>query len=191
MVRSFDASPLDEVAVEALFEASLRAPTAGNTRGVGWVVLIGADEVARYFQAATDEAWRASAERAGGLERASAVGICLADPSAYVSRYAEDDKAASGLGIAPGSWPVPYWIGDAGAAVMAALLLAEESGLAAGFLGAFRRDAEVRAGFSVPPDVVIYGAVLLGRPDGADRRSRSLERSAPSRRALVRRGSWS
>ena len=191
MTRSFDASPLDPDEVDELLSTALRAPSAGNSRGIGWVSLIGKREVERYFAAATDDAWRASSPRAEGLARASAIGLCLADPAAYVARYAAEDKVTSGLGAGPSAWPIPYWIGDAGATVLASLLLAEERGWAACFLGTFRRAAELRAAFSIPPSVVIYGAVLLGRADGADHPSRSLDRRVPTRASLVRRGRWS
>jgi nitroreductase len=190
MLRSFDGTPLDGVEVETLFCDALQVPSAGNSRGVGWIALVGPGEVATYFEAATDEAWRSSSTRAEGLGRASAIGICLADPQAYVDRYAAPDKQGAGLGTGTEAWPVPYWIGDAGASVLAALLLAEARGLGAAFLGAFRNDGAVRAAFAIPLRCVIYGAVLLGRPDGNDHRSPSLDRPAPSHRSQVRRRAW-
>ncbi len=191
MVRSFDGSPLDQPVVTSIFEEALRAPTAGNARGIEWVVLLGASEVAAYFDAATDESWRLTSARAPGLRRASAIGICLADPAAYAERYAEDDKSASGLGAGPDAWPVPYWIGDAGASTMAALLLASEAGLDAAFLGAFRRVAKIKEAMSIPEELIVYGAVLLGHSDGADHRSRSLDRAGPTRAERIHRGRYS
>ena len=191
MVRSFDASPLEPEEVVELFEASLWAPTAGNARGVSWVVLVGPDEVARYFDAATDADWRRRSARASGLGRASAIGVCIADPVAYIARYAKPDKVTSGLGESATAWPVPYWIGDAGAATMAALLLAQERGIAAAFLGAFRNDEALKLALAIPTDHLIYGAVLLGRPDNADHRSASLGLDGISRSDRIHRGSLS
>jgi nitroreductase len=190
MTRSFDAQALPEGEVASLLEAALLAPTAGNCRGIGFVSLVGVDEVARYFDAATDAAWRAVSSRYEGLSRAAAVGVVVADPGTYVARYAEADKRASGLGDATAAWPVPYWFGDAGAAALAALLLAEERGWASCFLGAFRHHDELRAALLIPEELSIYGAVLLGHPDGADHRSASIDRPAPARHSLVRRGAW-
>jgi nitroreductase len=190
MTRSFAAEALDEDEVTTLFEMALRAPTAGNCRGIGIVLLVGPDAVAHYFDAATDASWRSTSRRSEGLSRAAAVGVVVADPGAYVARYAEDDKVSSGLGDSRDAWPVPYWFGDAGAVALAALLLAEERGWAGCFLGAFRHQEELRVALSIPEEHMIYGAVLLGRPDGADHRSASLERPVPTRRSLVRRGTW-
>ena len=51
-------------------QAALRAPSAGNTGGTSWVILSGADETARYWDATTDEAWRTTSARSAGLRRA-------------------------------------------------------------------------------------------------------------------------
>jgi nitroreductase len=185
MVRSFDGSDLDPALVASIFETSLWSPTAGNARGISWITLVGPKSVARYFDAATDASWRASSPRYEGLSNASAIGICLMDPSGYVERYGADDKAASGLGGGSDAWPVPYWVGDAGAASLAALLLIEEQGLAGCFLGAFRRIEELRAEFGVPEHLEFYGAVLIGRANHDDHRSTSLDRPGPRRHERV------
>ena len=59
MVRSFSTDPVDRPVVDRLVEGALRSPTAGNTGGTAWVVLEGAEETAVYFDATTDEDWRA------------------------------------------------------------------------------------------------------------------------------------
>jgi Nitroreductase family len=187
MVRSFDGSALDPAVVASIFETSLWSPTAGHARGISWITLVGPESVARYFDAATDAAWRASSPRFGGLAKASAIGICLMDPLRYVERYQADDKAASGLGSGEDEWPIPYWIGDAGAASLAALLLVEEHDLAGCFLGAFRYQESIKSAFDVPPTCEIYGTVLIGRAGHGDQRSASLNRPGPSRRDRVRR----
>jgi len=187
MVRSFDGSPLEAGEVIELFTDALWAPTAGHSRGVRWIALVGTDELDAYFTAATDERWRSSAPRAPGLRRAGAAGVCVAQPQRYLERYRDADKATAGLGERPERWPVPYWIGDAGATTMAALLLAEERGLSAVFLGAFRQRDELASLLGIGGDEVLYGTVLLGHPDGQDRRSPSLGRPGPSRADRVTR----
>ena len=187
MVRSFDGSEIDASLVTDIFEQSLRAPTAGNARGISWLVLIGADETDLYFESTTDREWRSRSQRYEGLRRASAVGLCLADPLAYVERYRQDDKIASGLGESPDAWPIPYWIGDAGAACLAALLLVESERLAGCFLGAFRGAPALRRMLSIPEHLVLYGAVLVGIEDGNDHRSSSLDQPGPKRSARVHR----
>lgn len=187
MQRSFDGSSLEAEQVTPLLEASLLAPSAGHARGQRWMFALGASEVARWFSAATDERWRTTAPRAEGLARAAAACVLITDPSVYLDRYAEADKAASGLGANFTAWGVPYWFGDAGGVSLSLLLLAEEAGLAACFLGAFRRDADVRNLLGLSTEEQIYGTVLLGRSDGADRRSASLDRPGPTRAARVQR----
>ena len=191
MVRSFNGAAVDEELLGRLAEMALRAPTAGNARGIELLLLVGADEVATYFTATTDEGWRARSARFAGLSRASAVVLVVADPSAYVKRYAAEDKRSSGLGDSAEAWPVPYWIGDAGAATMALLLLCEEAGLSCCFLGAFRGTAALIDELGAPPGVVIYGAVLVGHPDGNDHRSGSLDRPGKRRSQRVHLGRFS
>ncbi len=188
MTRSFSAQPIDGELLVRLARDALRSPTAGNARGIELLVLSGPDEVAQYFATTTDVAWRQRSARFAGLARASGVIVVLADPHTYVERYGAEDKAASGLGEDLSAWPVPYWIGDAGAATMSLLLSAESLGLGCCFLGAFRGTEDLVARFDIPDRFVVYGAILIGHPDGRDHRSASLDRAGPSRANRVHRG---
>ena len=116
--------------------------------------------------------------------------LVLADPDAYVERYGEGDKASSGLGAGTKAWPIPYWIGDAGAATMALLLACEERELGCCFLGAFRGADALASELDIPEELLVYGAVLIGRPDGQDHRSASLDRPGKSRASRVHRGRY-
>jgi nitroreductase len=187
MRRAFEPASLSETVVTQIFCDSLRAPTAGHCRGISWITLIGPEEVARYFHAATDETWRQSSPRYEGLRHASAIGICVAYPEIYRERYAASDKAASGLGEDISTWPIPYWIGDAGAASLAALLLIEDANLGGCFLGAFRNESALRSELGLSDDAVIYGAVLLGQASSDDHQSASLARRGPTRSERVSR----
>lgn len=195
MVRSFAPEPLEPGLVDGLLDASLRAPTAGNTRGVSWLVLEGA-QTARYWDHATTAAWRAASERFAGLSRAPVVALSVCSPAAYVARYGEADKVASGLGPVEGdgggaaAWTVPYWFGDAAFSVMALLLGATAAGIGAAFLGNFRGEEELLAALGVPPGWRLFGAVLLGRPDGHDHRSPSLGRQPEAGAGTVHRDRW-
>ncbi|MGH9074979.1 MAG: nitroreductase family protein [Acidimicrobiales bacterium] len=211
MVRSFADHPLDPAQVDCLLALALRAPTAGNARGTAWVVLRGAGETATYWQHTTTPDWRARARRWPGLSRAPVVALALASPGAYVARYAEPDKAgpATGagrgggngagadggsggpaLGADPSAWPVPYWFGDAAFATMTLLLGATDEGLGACFLGSFRGEGPLLAVLGVPEGWRLFGAVLIGHPDGADRPSASLDRPGPSAAERVHHGRW-
>lgn len=163
MHRAFRPDRLDHATVGALVDAALSAPTAGNAQGVELVVLDGPAQTRRYFEAATDATWRARTTVFARTLDAPLVLVVLADPERYASRYREPDKAGSGLGRKE-DWPVPYWFVDAGSASMAVLLRAEDLGLAAAFLGAFRHHGEVHAALDLPPDVVVVGAIAVGWP---------------------------
>ncbi len=191
MVRSFSDEPVDRAVVRRLLEGALRSPTAGNTGGTAWVALVGPGETAAYWSATTDAHWRdRNHERFEGLRRAHVVLLAYSSPDAYVARYAEPDKASSGLGSTPEAWPVPYWHGDAAFGVMAVLLGAVGAGLGACILGAFRGAVELARALDVPEGWLPFCAVVLGHPDGQDRRSGSLEHVTPASTARIHWGTW-
>lgn len=210
MVRSFDGRPVPDELVTSLLRGALRSPTAGNARGVAWILLRGGQETARYWELTTTPDWRASSRRWPGLSRAPVVALSLASPAAYLARYTEPDKWRAGLGFVGGAsrtggdtgrapdhreagsgedaWPVPYWFGDAAFSTMALLLGAVDAGLGACFLGAFRGEAELLGALEVPASWRLFGSVLLGYPDGLDHRSASLDRPPVTER--LHRGRW-
>ncbi len=190
MVRSFAPDGIEPAVVDTLIGAALRAPTAGNTKGTAWVVLRGAAQTATYWEATTDEAWRSASPRWEGLRRAPVVLLAYASARAYVDRYAVGDKAASGLGTGEAAWPVPYWTGDAAFGVMTVLLGAVDAGLGACVLGNFRGEGALARALGVPADWRLFCAVALGRPDGDDRPSPSLDRAAPAADERVHYGAW-
>ncbi len=184
MVRSFDGTAVDLDWLERLCATALWSPSAGNSAGVR-MHTIGHELVPDYFEVATDEGWRTSARRARGLQRAGAVVLVTTRPQDYIARYTESDKAASGLDVEQ-AWPLPYWHTDAAMATMALLLLIEEDGLQATLWGNFRYGDEVLKWARVS-DESLFGAVLVGRGDGNDAPSTSLQRRVPTRAQRVRR----
>lgn len=184
MTRSFDGTPVALDWLEELCTSALWAPTAGNSAGVRFN-LVGAERVQEYLEVATDAAWRTSARRYDGLRRAGAVVLVTTRPGDYLKRYAEPDKASSGLAD-PATWPLPYWHTDAAMATMALLLLLEESGWQATLWGSFRHEEAVLA-WARLVDEELFASVLIGRSDGENVPSNSLGRPVPSRRARVRR----
>lgn len=184
MVRSFDGTPVDPDWLDELCATALWAPTAGNCAGVRMRTIYG-DARSAFFTQATDENWRERSTRFAGLARAGAVVVVTSRPQDYSARYGEADKRASGL-ESLAAWPVPYWHGDAAMATMALLLLLEESGWAATVWGDFGRATSLLAWLGAA-DEVLFASVLVGRGDPSDRRSASLERPVPARRARVSR----
>lgn len=184
MVRSFDDTPVDQQWLDELCATALWAPTAGNAAGVR-MHTIGAELVGPYFDVATDEAWRNTARRAEGLQRCGGIVLVTSSPSAYVARYAESDKSSSGLDD-ESAWPVPYWHTDAAMATMALLLLIEESGWQAALWGNFRHEAPIME-WAGTTDEHLFATVLVGRADGNDVVSSSLQRNVPRRDERVQR----
>lgn len=190
MCRSFRPDLVEPALIDALVDLASRSPSAGKTQGWHLVVLEGA---------ATDRFWRHAfpvGRRAGfrwpGLFTAPVIALPLADPSAYVERYGEPDKAATGLGAGVDAWPTPYWTVDASMAVMTLLHAAEDAGLGALLFAVFNGADEVRAELGIPEHLQLLGAVALGWP--ADDSSAEQGRSAARRRRpvddIVHRGGW-
>jgi nitroreductase len=194
MVRSFASDPVDRAVVEHLLAAALHSPTAGNTGGTAWVALAGPDETSVYWEATTDAAWRESSPRWEGLRRAPVVLLAYSRAASYVDRYREPDKAGTGADVGLGDgmdhWPVPYWTGDAAFGVMTVLLGAVDAGLGACVLGNFRGEEALARVLGVPDGWQLFCAVLVGRPDGGDHRSPSLDRALPDIRRRIHWGGW-
>jgi nitroreductase len=199
MTRSFDTRPVPPELLADIVDLASRAPSAGKTQGWHLVVLEGKDTAG--FWDITLPPMRRGAFRWKQLLDAPIIAIPLADPRAYVERYSEADKRASGLGSGPEAWPVPYWTVDTAMSVMTMLLAAEDTGLGALFFGIFRGERELRRALAIPPVMQILGAVALGYPapsstaGGADDSSPGgLGRSAARKRRtpdeIIHRGSW-
>ncbi len=161
MVRRFDPDrdvPLETV--RDLVRLAQRAPSAGHTQGWDVLALTDADDRARF--------WEVTREREGepdgwlrGVSAAPVLLVMLADPTAYLDRYAEPDKGWTDRSL--DRWPIPYWDTDTAMAAMIVLLGAVDAGLGALFFGvpASRHDA-VRAAYAVPPGRRIVGVIALG-----------------------------
>ncbi len=207
MTRAFDPTPIDPSTLADLVELASRAPSAGKTQGWHLLVLEG-DAATRYWDLALPRERRATFRWTHLLD-APVIALAFADPQAYVDRYGEPDKQASGLGAGADAWPTPYWTVDASMAVMTLLLAAEDRGLGALFFGVFRGEAEIRAEFAVPDGLQLIGAIALGRPraepprperdeagasegrtDGADGSGRSAGRRRRSPDEIIHRNRW-
>jgi nitroreductase len=188
MVRAFTDQPLPPGALDRILAAAMRGPSAGFAQGTDLLVLEGA-AVERYWDVTLPVERRARFPWPG-LLAAPALVLPIADPSAYLARYAEPDKAATGLGRSVEAWPVPYWIVDTAMATMLALLAAVDEGLGASFFGLFEHEAAVKEAFGIPVDRRPIGAVAIGHPHPADRPSRSTSRPRRDPTDVVHRGRW-
>ena len=189
MCRDFTGEPIDRSVLQAVLRAAFRAPSAGNTAALDLMVL-GGEQVMTYWSTTmTDD--RRAAFRWPGLLRAPVLVVPYVEPEAYVRRYAEPDKSATGLGADPDDWGVPYWWVDGGAAVMAMLLAAEAAGLGALFFGQFGHEPAVARRFGVPDGRRALGTVALGHPAAGGRRpSLSARTGRPDPSDRIHRDSW-
>jgi nitroreductase len=201
MTRAFDTRPVPRELLDELVDLGSRAPSAGKTQGWHLVVLEGA-ETARFWDI-TLPPMRRGAFRWKRLLDAPVIAIPLADPRAYVERYSEADKRASGLGVGTEAWPAPYWTVDTSMAVMTMLLAAEANGLGALFFGIFRGERQLRRTLGIPNVMQILGALAIGYaappdptpPTGSDETGAfGSGRSAPRKRRtpdeIIHRGGW-
>jgi nitroreductase len=188
LVRTYADQPVAPDALARVLAAARRAPSAGNTQALDLLVLEGPDQTAAYWDV-TLPADRRGGFRWPGLLRAPVLVIPCVDPGAYVERYAEADKARTGLGDDAGAWTVPYWHVDGGAAVMAMLLAVVDEGLGALLFGQFDHEPAVRARFGIPDAVAVLGTVAIGHP-APDQPGRSADRPRRSLDEIVHRGAW-
>ena len=188
MVRAYRSDPVPAEVVDGLLDLARRAPSAGSAQAVRFLVLDQPEAVAGYWDL-TLPPERREGFAWPGLVTAPVLVVVLVDPQAYVARYAEPDKAATGLGEGTEAWPVPYWWVDGGAAVEALLLAAVDAGLGACLFGLFAAEGVVLAAHGVPEGWRAVGTVSLGWP-APDRPGRSQTRPRPALDEVVRRGRW-
>ena len=187
MVRAFLPQPLSASLIAQVLAPATRGPSAGHAQGLTLLVL---------EQGAQQQYWdttlppeRRSTFPWPGLLDAPVLVVVAVDPEAYVARYAETDKSASGLGAGADAWSQPLWFVDAGMAAMAILYSAADAGLGACFFGVFDHEALLRAALGVPEHIRLVGTIALGIPDPErDRPSTSAAR--PRRDDVVRFGRW-
>jgi len=185
MVRNYTPDPVPPEAVDRIVDAGLRAPSAGYSQGMGFVVVTEAATRKSIATLAEEEEYVASGF-APWISTAPAHIVITVSESIYRERYREPDKL--GPDGAEIDWPVPYWWVDAGAAMMAVLLAAVSEGLAAGFLGV-HSILDLAALLDIPEHHSPIGVVTIGYPL-PDRRSGSLARGKRPRAAIVHQERW-
>jgi nitroreductase len=190
MCRDYLDRPVDAELLDGVLRAAFRGPSAGNTDALDLVVLVGREQVARYWDTTLPESRRGGFPWPG-LLRAPVLVLPYVSPRAYVERYGEADKSGTGLGIDADRWAVPYWWVDGGAAVMALLLAAEAAGLGALLFGQFDHEPALAALLGVPEGRRALGTIALGHRGDGDRRSASAGRGRPDPAVRVHHGAWS
>lgn len=194
MVRNYDPDrPLPEGLLDRLVDVALRAPTAGFTQGVSFLILDRPDD-RDLFWATTTDADRPADRWLSGMRTAPGLILVLSSAEAYLDRYAQADKGWTARSTEP--WTAPYWFVDAGMAAMATLYAAVDADpdgrLGACFFGVpADRVVAVREAFGIPDEQYVVGVISVGyraadeRPSGSPRR-----RARKPREELVHRGRW-
>jgi nitroreductase len=191
MVRNYATDPVNPEAIDRIMDAARRAPSAGNSQGMSFVVITDPERRAGIARLAGEDEYVAQGFDPW-ISRAPVHVVVCVRAAAYHERYREPDKAPGDFGRpAPGGvmeWPVPYWWVDAGSSLMLLLLATVDEGLAAGFLGV-HAVPDLKALLGIPDDVAPIGIVTLGHP-AADRRSGSLARGRRPFDEVVHREAW-
>lgn len=188
MTRSFRTDPIPTTTLETLVDLARRAPSAGNTSALEWLILSTPADVALYWDTTLGDrrerfAWPE-------LLNAPAIVIPWIDPQRYLDRYREQDKAHLPLAKSLEAWQVPYWFVDGGAAVQTLLLAAHEAGLGALFFGLFEHESEIRQRYGVPTSQRAIGAVALGYRLN-DTMSQSQKRKRRNLAEVIHHSRWS
>jgi nitroreductase len=185
MVRNYRPDPVPPAMLDRIVAAGLRAPSAGNSQGLGFVIVT-APATRKAIADLADEERYLSLGFDPWISQAPAHIVLTVSELTYRERYREPDKLGpDGEAV---EWPVPYWWVDAGAALMAVLLAAVNEGVAAGFLGV-HSVPDLGALLRIPKHHTPIGVVTVGYPL-PDRRSGSLDRGKRPRATVVHRERW-
>lgn len=190
MTRRYSSRPVPTTVLNHVLDQGRRVPSAGNSQGFDFVVLEGAEQTSRYWDAAFPPERRAGF-RWSGLFDAPVLITVWANPAAYTDRYAEADKADTGLGVATDRWATPYWTVDASFAALALQYAAVNQGLGVLFFGMFDHAPAIAAALAVPADREPIGSLTLGWPAAdAEGRGRSASRRGRPLDEVAHFGSW-
>jgi nitroreductase len=187
-VRRFNDQRPDALIVDRIIDQARRAPTAGFSQGVDFLVL---DEAA-----ALDDLWEFiedpefPSEEEDRDTRPPVLVLVWSDPQRYLARYAAPDKIEFGLDQAE-AWPVQFWDIDAGMASMQLQLAAVNAGLDTWFFGIPYGEDAVRERFGVPADRKQIGVIALGyRHDGEQPASSVAKRRRRALQEQLHRNGW-
>jgi nitroreductase len=159
MVRRFDQRPVPAEHVDRLLDLARRAPTAGFSQGVEFLVLDTPESVAAFWRITDDPLSPTEPDELA--HGPTVIVLPIADKRPYLARYSEPDKASFGLHDEE-SWPVKFWEVDASMAAMVALLAAVDSGLGGWFFGISAGEKDLLAHFGVPDGIRPIGVIGLG-----------------------------
>lgn len=185
MVRNFTDEPVPDEVIARIIAAGQRAPSAGFSQGVVYVVVTNADTRQQIGEIAGEENYVA-----GGFDRFISgapvqVVICTSE-QVYHDRYNEPDKKPEGEDEI--DWPIPYWHTDAGASMMAILLAATNEGLGSAFIGVMD-PTRLQDLLGIPEEYLPIGLAMIGHA-APDKKSGSLTRGRRALEDVLHRERW-
>ena len=171
MIRNFNSDPVSQQAIENILDAASRGPSAGNSQGQDFVVVLDVMRRQRIAALCGEEGYTQQGFDPF-LSKAPVLIVPCFREATYHERYQQEDKINDdGTEI---EWPVPFWVMDGGCAVMLLLLAVVNEGLGSVFVGTWNL-AGLRKELGLPDDVTPLGVIAVGHP-APDKRSGSLDR---------------
>jgi nitroreductase len=191
MVRNYTEQPVEREVVERIVDRARKAPSAGMSQGVRFVVVTEPDTRARIAEFA-DEPYYLERGYEPWISRAPVHVVIALREGDYHDRYTEPEKLEDGEEI---EWRVPWWWVDAGKAMMLLLLAAIDEGLGAGVFTLYppENHDRLRELLGIPEDCEIVGVVTLGHPAPEpleERNKASIRRRRKPFDEMVRWESW-
>jgi len=157
-IRAYSDRLPDRAIVDQLVDIARRAPTAGFSQGIDFVVVDEPSLVAKFWALVADPE---DADEPQGVDADPMVVIVLSDPGRYIARYSDPDKIEFGLDDEE-AWPVKFWDVDAGMAAMQLQLAAVNEGIDTWFFGVANGETELRDLLSIPETRQMIGVIALG-----------------------------
>jgi nitroreductase len=187
MVRHFTPEPVPLATLERIVRTAQRAPSAGFSQGVSYVLITEPETRRRMAELAGEEEGYVKAGHDRFISEAPAQILICTSEKVYMDRYREPDKKPN-----PDEedvpWPIPYWHTDAGCALMLILLAAVDEGLAGAFVGTWNQQA-IQELLGIPEHFLPIGLVMIGH-GAPDLRSPSLLRGLRPLDQVLHRERW-
>lgn len=187
-VRRFNDRKPDPEVVDRVIDQARRAPTAGFSQGVDFLMLDDPAALDAFWELIEDPQFPSDEEERA--TRPPLLVLVWSDPQRYVARYSAPDKIEFGMDD-PDAWPVRFWDVDAGMASMQLQLAAVNEGIDTWFFGIPYGEDAVRERFGVPADRNQVGVIALGyRHDGEQPASSVIKRRRRALEEQLHRNGW-
>ena len=158
-VRAYASEIPPQDVLDTCVDIARRAPSAGFSQGIDFLILDDPDVVASFYRMTTPP----DVDLPDSLmdHPPPVVVLVFSDPMRYLRRYSEGDKITFGLDDLD-RWPVRFWDVDAAMAAMQFQLAAVDQGLATWFFGIAHGESDVRERFRIPEDRSLVGVIGVG-----------------------------